>query len=86
MAESGVPGFDARAWWGVVAPARTPAPVVKRLNEEFNRALAATDVRERFSGQGADAVIMAPAQFGAFIKDEVAKWARVVRDSGARAE
>lgn len=86
MAEAGLAGFDARAWWCVVAPAKTPAPVVARLNREINRALVSPDVRERFAGQGADAIAMTPAQLGSFITAEVAKWARVVKESGARAE
>ncbi len=86
MAEAGLAGFDARAWWCVVAPAKTPAAIVTRLNQEINRALAAPDVRERFASQGAEAVVMTPAQLGSYITAEVAKWARVVRESGARAE
>jgi tripartite-type tricarboxylate transporter receptor subunit TctC len=86
MTETGLAGFDARAWWCVVAPAHTPAAVVARLNEEINRALASPDVRERFASQGAEATLMTPAQLGTFIKAEVGKWARVVRESGARAE
>lgn len=86
IAESGMPGFDVSAWWGVVAPARTPQAVVARLNREIIRALELPDIKERFASQGADPVIMTPAQFGAYIKSEYTKWAKVVKDSGARVE
>lgn len=86
MIEAGLSGFDARAWWCVVAPANTPAGIVTRLNHEINRALALPDVRERFASQGADAVIMTPTQLSGYFKSEVAKWAQVVVASGARAE
>jgi tripartite-type tricarboxylate transporter receptor subunit TctC len=75
-----------REWYGVVAPANTPAGIVMRLNHEINRALALPDVRERFASQGADAVIMTPTQLSGYFKSEVAKWAQVVVASGARAE
>jgi len=86
IAESGMPGFDVSAWWGVVAPARTPQAVVARLNREIIRTLDLPDIKERFASQGADPVIMTPAQFGAYIKSEYTKWAKVVKDSGARVE
>lgn len=86
IAEAGMPGFDVRAWWGVVAPAKTPQTVVARLNREIIRTLDLPDIREWFASQGADPVIMTPAQFGAYIKSEYTKWAKVVKDSGARVE
>lgn len=86
IAEAGMPGFDVRAWWGIVAPARTPQTVIARLNRDVNRALDLPDIRERYASQGADPVVMSPAEFGAYIKSEVTKWAKVVKESGARAE
>jgi tripartite-type tricarboxylate transporter receptor subunit TctC len=86
IAESGVPGFAVSSWFGVVAPARTPAPIVARLNREIVAALARPDLRERLAGLGADPVSDTPEAFGAFIRSELATWATVVTASGAHVE
>lgn len=84
LAESGLPGFDVNPWFGLLAPAGTPEAVVARLNRDINDALQAPDVRERFSGQGAVPLAMSPAEFASQLKADLEKWAKVVRDSGAK--
>ncbi len=86
IAESGHPGFEASTWYGLLAPAGTPAPVISRLNGEVNRALAAKEVRERLASEGGETLGGSPAQFAAFLAAEHAKWGRVVRESGAKVE
>ena len=83
IAESGLPGFDVQPWFGIVAPAGTPEPVVSKLNAEIARLLQRADVKKQLADQGAQAVTGTPAQFDAFIGTEVTRWAKVVRDSGA---
>lgn len=84
MAESGLPGFDVNTWFGVFAPAGTPAAVIGRLHGEIVRALGQPDVRERLARLGAEAAPMTPADFGTFVRAEQAKYAQVVKVSGAR--
>ena len=86
IAESGYPGFEASTWYGLLAPAGTPAPVISRLNSEVNRALAAKEVRERLASEGGETLGGSPAQFAAFLAAEHAKWGRIVRESGAKVE
>lgn len=86
IAESGVPGYDASNWWGILAPAGTPQPVVARLSKEIMAIVDSPDIRKRFESQGADAESMAPAEFGKFINAEMTKWARVVKEAGIKAE
>jgi len=86
IAESGVPGYDSSAWFAVVAPAGTPAAIVTRLNAEINRAVNLPDMRERFAQQGAIPAPGTPEELGAFIRAEIAKWAKVVKASGARVD
>ena len=84
IAESGVPGYDANAWFGVFAPAGTPVTVINRLHSEIARIVNLPDIRDRFLALGAEPVGSTPAQFSAFYRKEVAKWAKVVKDSGAQ--
>jgi tripartite-type tricarboxylate transporter receptor subunit TctC len=84
LAESGVAGFDAAAWIAMLAPAATPKDIVARINAEINKGLASTDMREKLLGLGADQVGGTPEEFGATLKTELASWARVVKESGAR--
>jgi tripartite-type tricarboxylate transporter receptor subunit TctC len=84
--ETGLAGFDAATWTGLLAPAATPAPVLDRLNAEVVRALNAPDVRERLVGLGSEVAPMSREQFAAYLRDEIAKWARVVKAAGLRAD
>jgi tripartite-type tricarboxylate transporter receptor subunit TctC len=86
MQEAGVAGYDAAAWFGILAPAGTPRDVVTKLNAEVNRIVMLPDVRERFDQQGAVPNPGTPEQFGAFIKSEIEKWSKVVKASGAKVE
>ena len=84
MAEAGVTGFDISNWFGVFAPAGTPAAVLDRLNAEFVKALALPDVKERLASQGAETVGNSRDEFAAFIKAEAAKYAQLIKVSGAK--
>jgi tripartite-type tricarboxylate transporter receptor subunit TctC len=86
VAESGLPGYEAIAWNGLLAPAGTPPEVVARLSAELRKALAAPDVKDRFEAQGFAAAWSAPADFGRFMAAEVDKWAAVVKTSGAKVD
>ncbi|HET9405163.1 MAG TPA: tripartite tricarboxylate transporter substrate binding protein [Burkholderiales bacterium] len=86
VAESGIPGFAVTSWFGVAAPARTPRPIVDRLNSEIVRALNTPDLRERLLGMGADPVGNSPEQYTAFVQNEIAKWARVIKAAGIKGE
>lgn len=83
VAESGVPGFDVSVWYAVLAAAGTPAPIVQRLNAEVIRAMRTPEARERIEGAGYDIVGSTPEQADAFIRQEIVRWGKVVRDSGA---
>jgi len=85
MAESGLPGFQAISWHGIVAPAGTPAATIDILNQAFAKALAAPEVRQRLMEEGAEAAGMGTDEFGRFIQQEIASWAQAVQASGATA-
>ena len=86
VAESGLPGFAAVTWWGFMVPVGTSRDIIGRLNAEIVNALAHPEVRQQFTTQGLDATGSTPEQFAAYIQDEIAKWARVIKQSGARVE
>ena len=83
IAESGLPGFEVYAWNGVLAPAGTPKAIILQLNDEIRKAMSASIVREKFSAQGFAASGNTPEQFASFLKDELDKWAKTVKASGA---
>jgi tripartite-type tricarboxylate transporter receptor subunit TctC len=83
IAEQGLKGFDANNWYGLLAPAKTPRAIVEQLNTEVTRALAMPDVRQSLMAKGLDPAPTSPEEFGAYIRSEIAKWARVVRAAGA---
>jgi len=85
MAES-VPGYEFNNWYGIMAPAGTPRPLIDLLNAEVHRILALPDVRERFSGLGADPMPSTPEKFGAVMKADAEKWGRIIKQAGVRAE
>src|ERR1700682_2279251 len=84
--ESGYEGFNGLTWYGIVGPARLPEAITKRLNEEINKVLAATDLREKFNAEALNVMPMTPPQFGTYIADEIAHWTAVARDSRIEAE
>ncbi len=86
VAESGVPGFSAVGWTGLLAPAGTPQPVVRKLNREVVRVLPLPEVKDKLAGDGSEFGKNTPEEFSVFIKQEIAKWAKVVKASGARAD
>lgn len=84
--EQGVPGFDAGAWLGLLAPAGTPKPIIDRLNKELNLILDEPETRKRLLGIGSELLKSTPEEFAAHIRSEYAKWGQRVRDSGAKIE
>ena len=86
VSESGVPGYVAGTWYGVFAPAGTPGAIVARLSEEVRRALALPEVRAALVAQGVEAAGNSPEQYAVFLREEHAKWGRVIAEAGIRAE
>lgn len=86
IAESGIPGFQAGPWFGLFVPAATPRDIVKRIHGDVTAILAAPDVRQTLSAEGADVIGDTPEQFSAFLKADIARWAKVVAAAGVRAE
>jgi len=86
IAEAGYPGFDTSSWQAVLVPAKTPAPRVRRLREDIVKVIAAPDVQARFAELAMDPVGSSPAELAATIKGDLLKWAKVIRDSGAKPE
>jgi tripartite-type tricarboxylate transporter receptor subunit TctC len=86
IAESGVAGFDLAGWYGLLAPAGTPRPVIDRLNAEFRQAIHAPDMKERYVTFGLEPVGSSPEQFDAFMRAELTKWGDIVRRSGTKLE
>lgn len=86
IAESGFPGFEASSWFGVLAPARTPRPVVARLHADIVKSLQQPDVRQRLENVGFEIVGGTPDEFAGYIQSEIRKWAKVVKASGAKPE
>ncbi len=84
MAEQGFPGFDSAAWFGLMAPAGTPAPVVAKLHAETAKILARADVREKFGALGMEVIGNTPAEFADVIKAEIPVWAKVIKASGVK--
>jgi tripartite-type tricarboxylate transporter receptor subunit TctC len=85
VAEQGVPGFSALAWWGVIAPAGTPPAIIKRMNEELGKALKTPAVAEKLTAQGMDIIGGGPAELDKFLKTEIERWAKVVKDNKIKA-
>ena len=86
MAEAGIKDFDVFTWWGLFAPAGTPPELVKRLSVEVSKALAAPDLREKWLASGAEPAASTPDEFRAFIGKELTKYARIVKESGAKVD
>jgi tripartite-type tricarboxylate transporter receptor subunit TctC len=86
IAEAGVPGYVADNWWGLAAPAGLPAPIVDKLYNAAQESLKAPELQAQFEREGAATVQMTPAEFGEYIKTEIVKWGRVVKEGNIHAQ
>jgi tripartite-type tricarboxylate transporter receptor subunit TctC len=86
IAESGYKGFEAVTWFGIAGPAAMPKDAVAKLNAAFNKALQDADVKKKLEGQGADVLGGTPEQFGKLIQDDMVRWGKLVKDSGAKVD
>lgn len=86
LSEAGVPGYEMVTWFALMAPHGTPAPIVERMHKELQAALQAKDVEAKFADQGVTAGDMTPQQVDSFVRSETTKWARIVKESGAKVE
>jgi tripartite-type tricarboxylate transporter receptor subunit TctC len=86
IAEAGVPGYEATIWLGLMAPAGTPKAVVDKLNAEVNKVLAKPEVKEAWAKQGAEPLIMTPAEFDTYLRGDIEKWAKVIRTAGMKVQ
>jgi tripartite-type tricarboxylate transporter receptor subunit TctC len=86
VSEAGLPGYEAVGWFGVLAPAATPKPLVDKLSFDVNRVLADSDVRARMQGLGADPGGNSPEEFRRFIRDDQAKWSKLMKEAGIKSE
>ncbi|HEX6004616.1 MAG TPA: tripartite tricarboxylate transporter substrate binding protein [Burkholderiales bacterium] len=86
ISESGLPGYDVGSWYGLLAPTGTRAEIVARLNDEAHKALHSADVKQRLDASGFEALTSSPQEYGAFLRGEVEKWAKVVKAAGIRAD
>ncbi len=84
LSEAGVPGYEAVIWLGIMAPVATPKPIVDKLNAEITRAANSPEMKESWAKQGAVAMSMTPDEFGRFMREDIDKWARIVKISGAK--
>jgi tripartite-type tricarboxylate transporter receptor subunit TctC len=86
VAEAGLPGYEANNWYGFLAPAHTSRPIIERLHREIVKVLALPDVKDKLAGVGAEVVGNTPQEFEAVIRADVAKWKRIVIETGAKVE
>jgi tripartite-type tricarboxylate transporter receptor subunit TctC len=86
IAEAALPGFEATNWWGILAPAGTPPPILGRLFEEISSILGSAETQKRFELEGAEVSRASPAEFARLVAAETAKWTKVVKDAGIKAE
>jgi len=84
VAEAGVPGYEATIWLGIMAPAGTPKPIIDRLNAEITKVTGRAEVKEAWGKQGATALSMTPEQFDRYLRDDIAKWAKVIAQAGIK--
>jgi tripartite-type tricarboxylate transporter receptor subunit TctC len=86
IAEQGLPGFEVVSWTGVAAPAKTPPAIIRRLHAEIVKVVNTTDMQQFMASQGAEPALMGPDEFGAYIKTDIARWAKVVKAAGIKGE
>jgi tripartite-type tricarboxylate transporter receptor subunit TctC len=84
--EAGLPGYEATIWLGIMAPAGTPEPIVSKLNSEINKVLARPDVKAAWAKQGAETLSMTPAEFDAYLRKDIDKWANVIKTAGIKVQ
>jgi tripartite-type tricarboxylate transporter receptor subunit TctC len=86
IAEAGLPGYEATIWLGIMAPAGTPQAVVDKLNAEINQVLKRPDVKDAWGKQGAEPMIMTPAEFDTYLRGDIDKWAKVIQTAGIKVQ
>ena len=86
MIEAGVPGYEVSQWFGLTAPAKTPQPIIRKLNTEIVSILNEPEMKARIAADGADSVASTPEQFSTHIRREIAKWAKLVKQIGLQPE
>jgi tripartite-type tricarboxylate transporter receptor subunit TctC len=86
VSEAGVPGYEAPIWIGLMAPAGTPKPVIDRLNAEISKIVKRPEVKKAWGEQGAEPLTMTPDEFGKYLNDDIAKWAKVIRGAGIKVD
>ena len=86
VSESGLPGFDVSSWYGIFGPAGLPRDIVTRVNADITAVLGTADMKERLAALGADPAPMTPENLGQLVRDEITKWAKVVKESGAKVD
>src|SRR3954464_7535818 len=86
LAEAGVPGYEATIWLGLMAPAASPKPVLEQLSSAVAKIINAPDVKENWGKQGAAPMAMTPEQFGKFVREDIAKWSKLVKDTGMKVD
>jgi len=84
IAEAGVPGYEATIWLGFMAPTGTPQPIIDKLNAEINKVLTKSEVREAWVNQGAEPLVMSPAEFDTYLRADIDKWAKVIQSAGIK--
>jgi len=84
IAEAGVPGYEATIWLGFMAPTGTPQPIIDKLNAEINKVLTKPEVREAWVNQGAEPLVMSPAEFDTYLRADIDKWAKVIQSAGIK--
>jgi tripartite-type tricarboxylate transporter receptor subunit TctC len=86
VAETGLPGYEVSAWFGIFAPAGVPQAVAKRLNAEFVKVMQQPDLKQRLASLGADPLTSTPEEFSTYLRSEIDKWAKVVKASGMKVD
>jgi tripartite-type tricarboxylate transporter receptor subunit TctC len=86
VAEAGVPGYEATIWLGLMAPAGTPQPILERLSAEVNKVVNVPEVKDNWGKQGAAPMGMTPEHFGHFLRDDINKWSKLVKDTGMKVD
>jgi tripartite-type tricarboxylate transporter receptor subunit TctC len=86
IAEAGLPGYEATIWLGIMAPAGTPKPIVDKLNAEINKVLSLPELNTQWAQQGAQPLTMTPAEFEAYLRKDIEKWAKVIETAGIKVQ